>query len=522
MKVLNDPLVLLLVEGLGMSSSWNGNAVLTGNPKNFFDLWAKYPHTLLNPSLGLNKEAVFENNESIFSTLSTGVNALYNSAFLTEQINENLVEKNILKAFDRLNQQKSNLHFVGNLSSSAGKYGDINHLLALLKLAKKRSLYNVYIHLIVDDSEFSDLREILSLLNALTMEINKIGVGEIASICGQKFISDDAKSADFILAYKAMVEGKGYVGLSAEQAFNLFKGNSSIPDHLTPRVISFRGKPIGKFSNFDVVIFFNHNNDSISRFILSISQDRSQYRGINLPKFIETYVFFKLFPQQIGNLKVIYPTDPQNTLTSLLLGAGIKQSYISDYSRIDHIKSYFQGSVKNTDLVENIFISEGQLDNHAEIFNRILSLLKKELDVGSKFILIDIPLIYRFAIKKSFNETVSVIKKFDDFLPQLMKTVFDKKGTIILTSNHGCVEQLVTKSHYERINNKTLNPLPFLYLSSDIAPKSNIQSGGNRLIYDILDKKRHNLIDIAPTILELLGIPRPANMEGQSFISELI
>ncbi|MCL5071702.1 MAG: hypothetical protein M1308_12535, partial [Actinobacteria bacterium] len=223
METNNKPMVLCVIDGFGLTSSWKGNAIFSAAPKNFFDIWSSYPHYLLTYSDKISKEdAVYDNPGRYLTSIFSGKEIESEREYIDKHIEDSLVNNEVLNnAFQQASEKSSSLHLIGNLSGDEGKYSNLKHLFALLDLAKEKNVFQVFIHLILDDTG-GGFDKITESLHKLETKLSETGLGQIASICGLNYLreKDNMSFLNFSKAYRTIVEGRGNSYLSAGQAIN--------------------------------------------------------------------------------------------------------------------------------------------------------------------------------------------------------------------------------------------------------------------------------------------------------------
>lgn len=518
------PVVLCIIDGFGLSASWKGNAILTANPKNFLNLWAAYPHSLLTyPDTSSSDSPLYNNPESYFSSLLEGRKVESGCEYINNQIKEDaLLSNNVLNnAFKQASEKSSSLHLIGNFSGKSGKYGDLEHLIALLRLAKKRGVYRVYTHLIMDDTGGSH-NQTLDSLRLLEAEIMKIGLGEIASISGLDCLHN-GMNANALKAYKAIVEGRGNSYLSAEQAVIRGRKFSSSLSSIIPSVITTQGNSIATVSDFDSIIFFNHNNSGLIDLITALSTNSVESSRLTQAKYLFLATFFDHVLPKNNQVKSIFDVKNSISLPNILSDAEINQLYLSDSSRIFSIKLGIKGLEQSGRVSEDfipIFDKKKYLASSKDVISRVFSKAIDSIRQSKHdFIMIDIPSIDEIANYGTFDQTVKAVKVVDEFLPSLLQSVLDSNGALILTSLYGNAEKMVQRNSYELLNSRTINPVPFVLATKDSEKKSAITNIASELMYGMMSKKNY-LTDIAPTILELLDLPIPKEFSGKSLVSQ--
>lgn len=522
---MSQPLVLCVIDGFGVSSSWKGNAIASADPKNFYGLWKEYRHELLSPLMTHNLPA-YINSGSYLDSLLSGVVQKSDKEIIDDEVATGKLELNavICDAMEQITKSNSALHLIGNLSGAGGEFGDTNHLLALLKIAEQKNIFKVYVHLILDSSGGTGLDQILPEMENLSRQIENIGVGEIASISGMQSVKDFSNSRlgyiNFSKAVRAIIEGRGNVYLSAEQAIAQNKTKIFAPDRMPPSVISYKNRPIGIMHDLDSVIFFNHNNTKLTYLVSSFSGGVGNYR-ISVPKFLNvtTLLEFSLPKSRAANIAI--KKQSGENISSLIMRKKLKQIYISDSTKMIDVKSCLNQNIDHETEPDQYFVPAPYLSdycsdpNHVitEIFRSTASAISK----GYDFIFTDIPSIDLISNEGNFNQTIKAVSIIDQYLPILVKKILEANGKLIITSSYGNAEMLVHRNPFETLNHKTLSPVPFVLISAEsknVAPSAGIE---NDLLYDII-RKKNNLTSVAPTILALLNLPIPTEMTGKSLV----
>lgn len=503
------PIICAIIESLGMSSSWEGNAILAAKPSNFYSLWQQNQHFVLYPE---RRDLVYENEEIDFVRLMTGASIQSNKKYIDHQIENNDLSKNkgLLKILDNNKEGNSALHIVGNISEN-GVYGDVRHLLSYLRLAKQRNVYRVYLHLIFDDNVTTEIIE------NFTTELKNIGVGEIASVCGQNFIKDEnSLKKNFYQSLSAIVFGRGQKALSHEQALSL-AGLKSPSDKL-PTSVLFQRNYSCRINDFDTVLFSNHNNKLLSRLILALSRETKSFWQESLPKLLTIITPINPFDQPLDQVHEIFKRRFSNSIFSVCEKDGKNQLLISDSSRLSFINKFSPPAQKNIIIP---VLKQSSFAHYGQVYQIILRQVENAIhNQTADIIYILVPVLSSAARAGNFASAVDTIKVLDEFLGRLEKTVFEgDKGTLAIISDHGGVDKMSHKTHFEEKNNKSLNPVPFIIKTSKNSTDKKIAHGiaFSHLMYDII-KNKHLIKDFAPSFLSLAGIPQPDFMEGKNLI----
>ena len=518
-------LMLLVIEGFGVSPSFRGNAVFSANPENIFSLWRNSPHSIISCQSSNDKET-YPSDNTFLARLFSGTEVSSEHDFIDEQIkNQKFFFNEVFnESFDRAIKQNSALHLVGSLTDHGGKYGDSNHLISLVKLAKSRRIYKVYIHLLLDESLSSDEKEILAELDKLNRSLGEIGMGEIATITGRKLIDDkNMNPLDFIRAFRNIIMGRGKAALSAEQAITHLSNHNSFED-FSPMAITFHGKAIGRINNFDCVLFYNFDNLNISKFILSLVQSSAPFRGCEVPKFLDVVTMLGLSEIENKNIKVAFRRRINDGISEYLQNNGLSQYVISDSSRIGAIRDiYLEPHHRNSGLIKTAIIPASlSLSEYFSNYEQTLDALAHELSAQSgesapDFILMMLPSIARAARHGAVKDIIGQIKLIDSYIPKLLSLAKSQSYDVMVASSHGLSANLSQAGALRQ------NLAPFFFAGSqkEVLAVQTQRDFHSSLMYDIL-KKKNDLIDIAPSLLEWFNILKPESMKGKSFLKELI
>ena len=501
----NTTVVMLVAESFGLSTAWQGNILASSKSENFSRLWLKYPRVLLN-------EPTFFDDKINFATLGTGHKVSTDSEFITKEIKEKrfLSNQQIDKIFENSRKNNSAVHFIGSLS---GKYGNIEHLLELVKFAKKSMIFRVYVHLILDNSSAKETRDILPIINNLSESLSSIGVGEIASICGENLITDQSSFQNFTKTMKSIVKGEGLKALTPEQGLINKRNNQRDISQTLPISIFRNGRPIAKISSFDSVVFYNFDNKSFSKAIILMSQKNPDANS-SMPNFLSVFDTFQFIEDSHINLTHLFERNFNNTFPSLLAENNIKELFISDNLRKTHIQQYLCNI--EGDNIDYAFYStpeeiNSQYFNNFENFlnNTYLNCEKSLKERKYNFIFIDLPTLYMALRYGDFSLAVKTSQLIDLFLGKLSTLTLTKNSALIFTSINNV--SLISK-------NALLSPFLFI-LPEYRKPSALNNSFNNQLVYDFLHKK-YDIMDIAPTILDLFGINRPESFTGESLLDQ--
>lgn len=502
-------LLFLMIDGLGISAAWKGNAVLSANPANFFDLWQNNPHFLLENSVLFDE---FYSQKLIHSQIATGQNQLSNKRFIDQLIAGKSSEyiKSLKSIFNQAVERKCAVHFIGCLPKAKnGKYSDKNQLISFVKEANDQGVLSIRIHLFVDET-FSG-NEAQTAVNDLEQDLDKVEIASIATISGLS-CADFGNAKNLI---KSLVVGGGKKVLSASQAIGRY-GTVS-PTSMPACVIHEKNEPIGRINDFDTIFFFNSEIGELETTLknyLSLDYIKWFVSALKLPRFVSFAVPLK--NSLLGDeVKFLAERTFSPTLSSLISNAGLSQVEIADAERLDYYQNYFNDKVETKGLEKLFLPFEDPYKTLDDTFRATISVLHDD-----KFDVVysETSILDHFFKNNNFREAIKSIVRIDHYLKEIKETAAKKNYTVLLCSNHGGVEKMADLSKIEKINLKSSNPaFAILFDSGKTQSKRLAKNIHDQFMYDMIEKK-NNLVDLAPTVLDILGLPIPKVMEGKSLV----
>ena len=496
------------MDGYAMSSEVAGNAILKARTPSLDKYFREYPHTLLKASgraVGL-PSGVMGNSEVGHLNIGAGRVVYQDLTRIDKAIEDDEFAKNsaFKKAMENAKKKGAALHLVG-LTSDGGVHSSIEHLYALLSLAKKEKVQNVLIHVITDGRDTAPDSG-LAFVAALQKKIDKLGVGQIASVCGRYFYMDRDNRWDRVeRGYNCVIEGEGTRFTNADAAMKSSYARAIYDEFIEPCVI-------GDYSgvkNKDSIIFFNFRADrarQITRAI--ISADFNEFERKSGFKEV-LYVGFTEYDKEFNSL-LLTAFDKQkikNTLGEYLASQGKTQARVAETEKYAHVTFFFNGGVEEPNKGETRI-----LVNSLKVATYDLKPQMSAKEVTEKAIAqvgkVDV-LIMNYANcdmvghTGMFNATVKAIETVDTEVKKVVDAVYATGGAILLTSDHGNAEQM-TYANGAPMTSHTTNPVPLLLISDEFLT--------NKL------SKEGALCDLAPTLLEVMGLEKPIEMEGKSLI----
>lgn len=527
----HQPIILVIIDGYGLTPSWGGNAVTMGNPETLNNLWKRFPHLVLNSFKKIAGSYRMVGNSVIgHSSIGAGKIVFQDLERISQSIKDKTFYQNdaLVTAVKHANDYNAALHIIG-LVSDGGIHGHIDHVKALLLMAKNYQLPRVYLHAILDGVD-SDAMSGLNFIRNLEDFINKNNLGQIATVVGRDFAMDRDNNWENIKAtVSSLVGGQSRSAKSASVAIAHYYQNN-IPDHaIPPTVIMNENVGISRIRENDSVIFTNYRSDRAKELTIGLL-GYHPLRGVKIPKHLLFTAFSSYYlPTAIEkNINIAFTQEKiDQTLGKIIANSGLKQFRIAESEKQPHITTFFDcGSSDILPGEERVIIDSlptmsyiGHPQMKArEITNKLINAIKSQ---EFNFILVNYANVDALAHTGDIGATAKAVECIDHEIRRLYDIASKADATLIITADHGNAEQMVQiASVGDRETFHTLNPVPFIFVRNDLERKSPY-SDGEELLSKLVTTN-HSLADIAPTILDLLGLDTPTEMTGQSLLKYIL
>lgn len=496
---------LVIMDGFGYSEKTEGNAIaLQGTPN--LDKLNKYPHTLIGASgeaVGLTPGQM-GNSEVGHLNLGAGRVLYQDMMKINKEIEKNTLKDNkaIVKAIEHAKNNNSALHFLG-LCSTGGVHSHLSHLEALVDIAHNSGVKKIYIHFISDGRD-TDPQSGAGFMKSLLEAIN--GKAEIADVCGRVYAMDREKRYDRVeKAYDLYVYGKGENKISdPEKALLWNYENGHTDEFVLPTVVNENGK----ICDGDSVIFFNYRTDRPREITDAITQDA--FDGFKTKKYNDLcFVTMTEYADNFVNVDVAFPPEKvEDNLSRIISDHKMKQFHTSETTKYAHVTFFFNGGIEEPYPGEDRkLIDTIDVQNFAEFPEmRAKEITKAVCDaVKSKkydFVLVNLSNPDMIGHTGDLEAVKKCIKIVDECAYEIAKTTLECGGDAIITADHGNAEEMILPNGKVSTAHST-NPVP-LWLVSDKHKNAKLISNGK-------------LANVAPTVLKLLGIKIPCNMEKPLF-----
>ena len=531
-KKIYKPIVLIIIDGWGLSPAWGGNAISMNNPKNINVLWRSYPHKILQSLSEVAGPYVKVGNSEIgHVSIGAGKMIAHDLVRIYRVIKDNLFFNNkvLLATTANARAHKSNLHLIGLLSDGS-VHSHIDHLFALLDLCRKQNFKDVFVHAILDGQDTRPI-EALRFLKQLEDKFKDIGFGQLASICGRSYAMDRDNHWDKIAkSYKAIAQG---VGAPTEDYVQTIKNyyQKGISDCFIPPVVVCKdGQPIAPILDYDSVIFFNTRADRARQLSRAFVDSEIFKKALFFRQFPLLSLYFTTLTSYGLRLKVNVAFPPlkiENTLAEILSDHGLKQLHMTESEKYAHITYFFNGGHEDPFRGEDRIIIHSPhvvfFDQAPEMsIRKLVPVLCKQIQSKKyDFIVVNIPNVDILGHTGNILAISKAVLIVDKAVGDIVKTNLKVGGATIVTADHGNAEQVIHLEGGDQETLHTLNPVPFILITPDNQHsklKPLLQTPA--ALPEIMSAK-NTLADIAPTILDMLYLPIPQAMTGKSLLDEL-
>ena len=531
--------MLLIMDGFGLAPEGPGNAIKAANTPNLDRLWDTYPHTQLYASgkaVGLpegqmgNSEVGHTNmgaGRIVWQELSKITNEIENGEFFENEVLSELMDhiaekQEEFKAVrgDVTDGRPCALHLMG-LLSDGGVHSHNSHLYALLEMAKRKGVKKVYVHCILDGRDVPpSCAE--KYIEELQEKCKEIGVGEIATIAGRFYTMDRDKRWDRVeKSYRLYTEGKGRLAETAEELMEMARKEGETDEFVVPGIVAhckecdcklpYCQKDDHTIQDGDGVVFFNFRPDrarEITRCFVDPDFDGFE-REVVLKDL--HYVCFTQYDATIPNVKIAFPPQSlKNTLGEYVSDLGKKQLRIAETEKYAHVTFFFNGGIEEPYPGEDrILVASPKVATYDlqpemsayEVTDKVLERIRSgELDL----IIMNLANCDMVGHTGVFSAAVAAVEAVDSCVGKIAEAIEETGGHLLVTADHGNADVMLDEEG-NVVTSHSTNPVPLIYVDKNIIGKGySLHEGA--------------LCDLAPTLLQLMELPVPAEMEGKSLI----
>jgi 2,3-bisphosphoglycerate-independent phosphoglycerate mutase len=514
-----DSVMLVILDGWGIAPSGKQNAISLAKTPNFDRVEAEYGVTEICASgecVGLTKGQM-GNSEVGHLTIGAGRIVFQDLMRVSQEIETGRLagNKTLLKALGALNRHKGTLHFLG-LVSDGGVHSHIGHLFSLLDIAKDNGVGRICVHAFLDGRD-TPPQSGSGFLESLQNRLKDAGSASIATLGGRFYAMDRDNRWDRIkLAYDAIVYANGRK-FSDPVSYVKDSYKSGVNDEFLVPAVS---ETYSGVKNGDLLLFFNFRPDRARQLTRALSQNDKQFKDIfdrseyKRPKKIKL-ISMTIYDTKFRNVESLLPRERvHDTLANVLEKNGIRQLHLAETEKYAHVTYFFNGLVeKPRKLEDRIMVPSlkiGTYDMKPEMSAReIAAQARKAIDSKEYgFILVNFANADMVGHSGVVHATVKAVETVDECLGLLLESWKKSNGlTLIVTADHGNAEKMFDETIGQPHTAHTSNSVPLIIVSE----KWRIADG----------VKRPGLVDLAPSILEIMGLPKPKAMTGHCIVEKI-
>ncbi|WP_294908425.1 2,3-bisphosphoglycerate-independent phosphoglycerate mutase [uncultured Ruminococcus sp.] len=502
---MKKPLILMILDGFGIAPE-SGNAIKAAKKPNIDKLFAENPLTQIGASgldVGL-PDGQMGNSEVGHTNIGAGRIVYQELTRITKTINEDKLKENeaIVSAMDKALENGTALHLMG-LLSDGGVHSHNTHLYGILELAKKKGLEKVYIHAFLDGRDVPP-SSAADFVQACVDKTEEIGVGKIATVMGRYYAMDrDNRWERVEKAYAAMVYGEG---VEAECPVCAVK-NSYKEDVTDEFVVPSVVKGGATIQPNDSVIFFNFRPDRAREITRTLVDP--DFDGFERKKgfFPVNFVCMTQYDATMPNVDVAFkPQVLTNTLGEYISDKGMAQLRIAETEKYAHVTFFFNGGVEkqypgeDRILVKSPSVATYDLQPEMSAYEVTDKLVPAIKSGKYDMIILNFANCDMVGHTGVFDAAVKAVEVVDECVGKVVDAIREMGGVALITADHGNADKMVDDDG-EPFTAHTTNPVPFCVIGYDCE----LKDGGR-------------LADIAPTMLQILGLPQPEEMDGTSLI----
>lgn len=503
------PIAMIILDGYGKRDEVTGNAVLQANTPNFDRYWNEFPHNQLKASgldVGL-PEGQMGNSEVGHTNIGAGRIVYQSLTRIDKAIQDGEFQTNeaLNHAIDHALENNSDLHLFG-LLSNGGVHSHQNHLYALLEMAKAKGVKNTYVHAFLDGRDVAPTSG-KGYMEELVSFMAKLGYGEVATVSGRFYAMDRDKRWERVeKAYSVLTEGKGNTATNPVEAIEASYASGKNDEFVLPVAIEKDGKSVGTVKDNDAVIFFNFRPDRAIQLSNAFTDVEWEHFDRKVcPKNMKLVTMTLYNPSIVA--EVAYPPiEMKNVIGEVLSDKGLKQLRIAETEKYPHV-TFFMNGGRNEEfpgesriLINSPKVETYDLQPEMSAYE-VTDALVADIEAGNNdAILLNFANPDMVGHSGILEAAIKAIEAVDECLGRVVDAVHAKGGHAIIFADHGNSETMTTPEGNPHTAHTTV-PVPVVVTVSG----AELREGGR-------------LADIAPTMLDLLGVEKPAEMTGESLI----
>ena len=509
---MKDKLVMLVIlDGYGISDKTEGNAIKMANKPNIDKYIKEYPNTFIRTSgmdVGL-PDGQMGNSEVGHTNIGAGRIVYQELTRITKSIKHGdfFQKQEFLDVIENCKKNNTKLHLFG-LLSNGGVHSHNSHLYALIELAKREGLKDVFVHCFLDGRDVPpDSGK--EFIEELEIKLKEIGIGKIATVMGRYYAMDrDNRWERVKIAYDCMVNGTGLKSESAIKAVIDSYQKNELDEFIKPTIIIENQNPVAVISENDGVICYNFRPDRARELTRTfVDKDFNGFlRGKGF--FSLKYVSMTQYDKTFENILVAYkPENLENTFGEYISKNGLNQLRIAETEKYAHVTFFFNGGVEKVydgedrALIPSPKVATYDLKPEMSAYEVTEEALKRIDSKKYDCIILNFANPDMVGHTGFIDATKKAVEVIDDCLGKIVNKVLEQQGVLLITADHGNAEQMIDFN----------NGGPFTAHTSNIVPLYILGLGN-------IEVKDGRLSDLAPTMLKILELPKPKEMTGNSLI----
>ena len=505
------PVMLMILDGFGINQNEKGNAIAIANTPNIDKLRKTWPTTTIHTSgldVGL-PEGQMGNSEVGHTNIGAGRIVYQELTRITKSIEDGDFFSNpeFIAAIENCKKHNSKLHILG-LVSDGGVHSHNRHLYGLLEMAKRRDFEDVYVHCFLDGRD-TPPASAETYIAELQEKMKEKGVGKIASLSGRFYAMDRDKRWQRVQkCYDALVNGEGEKAGDPIKAIEDSYQKEVFDEFVVPTVMCNGNEPVAKIEENDSVIFFNFRPDRAREITRALVDP--EFAGFETKKMNLYYVCFTSYDETMPNVHIAFKKEPlKNTFGEVISEAGLTQLRIAETEKYAHVTFFFNGGEeKQYPGEDRILVPSPKVETYDmkpemsayEVTDKVCEALENDkYDV----VILNFANTDMVGHTGSLQAAIKAVEAVDECVGKIVKIIEEKQGNLLITADHGNAEQMIDYKTGEPHTAHTTNPVPIILVTANKEYKL---------------KENGKLADLAPTMLDLMGIKQPEEMTGESLL----
>ncbi len=509
------PVLIVVLDGWGIRSQREANAIAIAGTPNMDALANEFPHAALETSglsVGL-PEGQMGNSEVGHTNLGAGRIVYQDLVRINRAVEDGSFYKNdaLLLAARRAKEHGGALHLMG-LVSDGGVHSHVDHLHACIELARREGVAKVFVHAFMDGRD-TPPKSGIDYMRQVENRLKETGYGKVAMVSGRYYAMDRDKRWDRVhLAYDAMVKGEGFKASSGVAAMERAYGAGETDEFVKPTVVvDSDGKPIGPIRDGDAILFFNFRSDRAREITRALADPGFKEFDRGTPLQLSAYVCMTRYDETFTYPIAFEPQDLSEIFPEIVARNSLRQLRTAETEKYAHVTFFFNGGR------ETVFQNEDRIlvpsprdvktyDQKPEMSAREVAdkLIQSLLSGKYGFVLANFANPDMVGHTGILDAAVKAVKVVDECIGRLWQACQKAGIAMLITADHGNCEMMVDPVTGQPHTAHTLNPVPFILADPDFR--------GARL------REKGILADVAPTALQVMGLPQPKEMKGLGLV----